>query len=164
MKFITSIEMLFESESTSQIHPLKELAVNHSKSFVEVLEDPNIQGNIHYIITYNNDQQRQIILPKNQPSTDWGYALENFLYPWRLLYDLFSQEYSINDQKSHQTTDGILDDESYKDFQEEFDEYFYDELGFRETLLCTNSYYDLFLDEEILVQESLPAFKKILLN
>lgn len=162
MHYITNVEILFESNSSGEPFPLHELAEKQSTQLVEILEDSDVTGNLHYIITYNGGHQKKIILPKNKPSGDWGFEIEAFLYRWKLLYELHSRRYIVYDENNQPTTTSKLSESEYQNLLKDFDIYFDFDSDFRQNLLQTNTYFDPFLDEKVLVKESLTAFKKII--
>ena len=160
MYYITNVEILFEPDSSGDFFPLHELAEKQSRQLVEILEDSDVTGNLHYNITYNDGHQKKIILPKNKPSGDWGFEIEAFLYRWKLLYELHSRRYIVYDENNQPTTTSKLSESEYQNLLKDFDIYF--DSDFRQNLLQTNTYFDPFLDERVLVKESLTAFKRII--
>ncbi|WP_214785014.1 hypothetical protein [Exiguobacterium sp. S3] len=64
MHYITNVEILFESNSSGEPFPLHELAEKQSTQLVEILEDSDVTGNLHYIITYNGGHQKKLFFQK----------------------------------------------------------------------------------------------------
>lgn len=68
----------------------------------------------------------------------------------------------VYDENNQPTTTSKLSESEYQNLLKDFDIYFDFDSDFRQNLLQTNTYFDPFLDERVLVKESLTAFKRII--